>query len=271
MNWVGKVGGAILGFIVRPSLLGAAVGAILGHLFVDRGLDAFRQAGRGGLGFDGLSSDERRRIFFETTFLVMGHLAKADGRVSEEEIRAARSLMHQMRLSPEDVRRAIDLFNRGKQPEFAIDEQVSRLGRACRTQKELLRTFLEIQFELALSKGSISPKERDLLRRVAGNLGVNPVELAQLEAILWAQRSFRDQQARSTSRDSLDQAYKALGVSANASDREIKTAYRRLMNEHHPDKQIARGLPDAMLEVAKEKTREIRAAYDLIKEHRGFK
>jgi len=69
----------------------------------------------------------------------------------------------------------------------------------------------------------------------------------------------------------LDQAYAVLGVARNASDREVKTAYRRLMNQHHPDKQAARGLPDSMLEIAKERTAEIRAAYDAIKAQRGLK
>ena len=56
-----------------------------------------------------------------------------------------------------------------------------------------------------------------------------------------------------------------------ATDAEVKTAYRRLMNQHHPDKQAARGLPESMLEAAKERTHEIRAAYELIREQRGMK
>ena len=74
-----------------------------------------------------------------------------------------------------------------------------------------------------------------------------------------------------TERQELEQAHKALGIEPNSSDREVKTAYRRLMNQHHPDKLVAKGLPDSMLEMAKERTREIRAAYDMIKKNRNIR
>ena len=108
--------------------------------------------------------------------------------------------------------------------------------------------------------------------RIAGNLGVGRVELVQLEAVLLARRNFSGQQ-RATARrdDSLNEAYKALGITPAAPDKDVKNAYRRLMNQHHPDKQLARGLPDSMMEIAKKRTREIRSAYDLIKQHRGMR
>ena len=63
----------------------------------------------------------------------------------------------------------------------------------------------------------------------------------------------------------LTQAYKILGVNKGSSEAEIKKAYRRLMSQHHPDKLVAKGLPDEMIALATEKTQEIRKAYDLIK------
>lgn len=271
MDWIGKLFGGLLGFVLsRGSISGALVGVVLGHLF-DRGLGGFKNASDVG-GFARLSGRKRQQIFFETTFLTLGHLAKADGHVSEEEIRAARSIMHQMQLHPEEVRQAIDLFTRGKNPDFAIDEQISRLRKACRGQRLLLRTFVEIQMDMALSKGSIHAAERELLWRIAGQLNIGRVELAQMEAVLRARRRFGQAGTRAQAgRQELDQAYKALGIEPSASDREVKTAYRRLMNQHHPDKLVAKGLPDSMLEMAKERTREIRAAYDLIKKNRNIK
>ena len=269
MNWIGKLSGGILGLIAGGPI-GAAVGALLGHQF-DRGFGSFGRAGNAGGPMGGLSNASRQQVFFETTFLVMGHLAKADGRVSEEEIQAARAVMHQMRLRPEDVRRAIELFSAGKRPDFPIDRQVTRLRQACRNQPELIRTFLEIQLDLALSKDRIRSRERELLWRIADLLDVGRVELAQLEAVLRARRSFGQNRTASRQQDDLRRAYQALGIEANVSDRDVKIAYRRLMNQHHPDKQAARGLPDAMLEVAKERTREIRSAYELIKERRNIK
>lgn len=270
VNWGGKVAGGLLGFIVSGgNPIFAALGAFVGHQF-DRGLDlgAIRAAA-GGAGR--YTHAERQEIFFETTFLVMGHLAKADGRVSEEEIRVARQVMHQMRLGPEEVRRAIELFTAGKQADADIDGQVRKFRQACWSQPQLVRTFLEVQFEIVLAKGAFAQAERTSLWRVADVLGVGRVELAQLEAVLRAQRSFGHAGSGRHSGVDIGEAYKALGVSADASDKEIKTAYRRLMNQHHPDKLVARGLPDSMMEVAKERTREIRAAYEVVKERRGIK
>lgn len=265
MNWYGKIGGGILGLVVGGPV-GAAIGAFIGHQF-DRGLVLGRIEGDGQFGHA-----ERQQIFFETTFRVMGALAKADGRVSEQEIRAARGVMHQMQLRPEDVRRAIDLFTQGKQRGADIDGQVGRFRQACGSQPQLVRTFLEVQFEIVLAKGNVTPAERALLWRVANVLGVGRVELAQLEAVLRAQRHFRREgPGRRPEGLALGDAYKALGIEAEASDKEVKTAYRRLMNQHHPDKLVAKGMPESMLEVAKERTREIRGAYELIRERRGIR
>ncbi|MDG1462177.1 MAG: co-chaperone DjlA [Gammaproteobacteria bacterium] len=273
MPWIGKIVGGLVAYLLTLGMMGASrlfiigLGVAWGHQF-----DKARARAANGAGFVGGSS-QVQQVFFRSTFLVMGHLAKADGRVSEEEIRAARSVMHRLRLGPEQVKEAISLFSEGKSADFDLDAQVSKLRSASGGQKLLTRSFLEIQFYLLLSKGSIDAAERDSLWRIASGLGISRVELAQLEAILRAQRSFGGGNANNSTNPQRDigQAYKALGIEPGISDKEVKTAYRRLMNQHHPDKLMAKGLPDSMLEVAKEKTREIRAAYEVIKESRGFK
>jgi DnaJ like chaperone protein len=264
-NWYGKIGGGIVGLIVGGPV-GAAIGALIGHQF-DRGLSL-----GGWSSGQQFSQAARQQTFFETTFWVMGALAKADGRVSEEEIQAARSVMHQMQLRPEDVRRAIELFNEGKQPGADIERQMGEFRRACGGHAQLVQTFLEVQFEIVLAKGSVTAAERALIWRIADSLGVGRAQLAQLEAVLLAQRHFRGRRPdRPQPGLGLNDAYKALGIESSATDKEVKTAYRRLMNQHHPDKLVAKGMPESMQEVAKERTREIRAAYELIKERRGFK
>lgn len=271
MAWIGKVGGGILGLIVGGPV-GAVIGSALGHQF-DRG------AGRAGmLGYEGFADGDdtvytpadRQRLFFKTTFHGLGALAKADGRVSEAEIEAARTLMTDMRLAPESVREAIDWFNEGKQSSFPLRERVMLLRRACRGEPELLRTFIEIQMNFLLGKQAISSAERALLLVMTDALGVGRMDLARLEAILRARTSFRQQRPVAAPGQTLEGAYRALGLEADATNVEVKTAYRRLMNQHHPDKQAARGLPESMLEAAEERTHEIRAAYEMIRERRSM-
>ena len=173
------------------------------------------------------------------------------------------------------MRQAIELFSRGKDPGFPIERQIAELAAVCEGQPALVRNFLEVLMGFALSKGSISPVERELLWRMAAGLGVGRVQMAQFEASLRAQQSFgaggRAGQPGFTREEELGQAYQALGIEASASDKEVKTAYRRLMNQHHPDKLVAKGLPESMKEAAEERTHEIRSAYEIIKAERGIK
>ena len=135
-----------------------------------------------------------------------------------------------------------------------------------RDRPDLTRAFVEIQMQAAVAAGTVDRAKRSLLWQVAQSLGVGRVELAQIEALA------RAHQARGEGKEfvSLEDAYGVLGVEPNASDQEVKTAYRRLMNQHHPDKLVARGLPESMMGVAEQKTQEIRAAYDRIKAQREF-
>ena len=267
---IGGLAGLILS---KGSLLGALIGVVVGHQF-DRGFAGNRpQPGMGG--FSRASQARRQQVFFESVFTAMGHLAKVDGRVSEEEIQAARAYMHAIRLGPEDVRAAIELFSRGKDPAFPLDNQIAELAAVCRGQPALVRNFLEVLMGFALSEGAISTVERQLLWRIVGGLGVSRVEMAQFEAALRAQFHFREgagqRRPEFTSADELAEAYKALGIESSSSDKEVKTAYRRLMSQHHPDKLVAKGMPESMKEAAEERTREIRSAYETIRDHRGIK
>jgi len=263
MDWIGKAVGGVLG-LAFAGPIGSALGILLGHQF-DRG--AARLAGGGGTAQFG--SARIQQVFFETTFAVMGHIAKADGRVSEDEVRAARRIMHAMQLSPEQVRTAIEHFSAGKQSNYPLSDRLDRLTDRLRNRSDLIRAFMEIQVQAMIAAGPIDKTKRELLWQVARELGLGRVQLAQIEALVRAQQFRGQSNGRETV--SLEQAYRVLGVDAGATDKEVKTAYRRLMNQHHPDKLVSRGLPESMTGVAEAKTHEIRAAYERIKTHRAFK
>jgi DnaJ like chaperone protein len=260
MQWAGKAVGGLLGLLAAGPF-GSLLGIVLGHQF-DQGLGDRLRGGRSH------ASARTRERFFAATFSVMGHIAKSDGRVSEEEIRAARRIMHGMQLSPEQVTLAIEHFTRGKGLDFRLGDAVTQLASALGGHRDLVRAFVEIQLQALVASGGLDRAKRDLLWQVARELGMGRVELAQIEALVRAQQASAFSGARSE-RD-LAQAYQVLGVGADASSKEIKLAYRRLMSQHHPDKLVARGLPESMRANAELKTREIRAAYDRIKAQRNF-
>lgn len=260
MNWGGKIAGAALG-LVAGGPVGILVGLAIGHQF-DRGW-----RGVNARPIEALDA-RRHAMLFAATFQVMGYLAKLDGRVSEAEIRAARGVMHGMRLTPEEIREAISHFSVGKAESFSLPRVLDQLRETIGDERALCRSFVELQLRMLTQAGSFNSAERRALWEIASALGVSRVALAQMEASL---ASWRQGGPPVDARRDLAGAYELLGITAQASDEELKVAYRRLMNRHHPDKLAARGDPASEQEAAKEKTRAVRAAYERVCRQRGLR
>ncbi len=266
MSWWGKVIGGAFGFMLGGPL-GALFGAALGHNF-DLGQ-------RGGKPTPDLEFDARERTqtaFFGATFAVMGHLAKVDGRVTRDEVQAATAIMDQLGLDPFLKEVAQSLFRQGREREFDLHEVLEQLRREALGRKNLLRLFIEIQLVAAYADGVLHPAERQLLLQICDRLGFSRYEFSVLDAMTRANRRYRagtGHPARETGM-SLKDAYAMLHVSPKAEPPDIKRAYRRLMSQHHPDKLVAKGLPEEMVKLATQKTQEIKAAYEKVREARGF-
>src|SRR5262245_17842303 len=140
MRWTGKVFGGVVGMLAG-GVPGAAIGALLGHLFDDA------SEGQSRLETEGpqFTAAETAEQFFRSTFRIMGHVAKSDGRVSEEEIAAARGVMTALRLDSMQVAVAIDEFTKGKHSAFDVQAEFGRMRRAFAGRPDLVRTFIEIQ------------------------------------------------------------------------------------------------------------------------------
>lgn len=246
------IGGLIGLFAAGPigAILGAVAGGwlgnqLLGRLF-GRGLEALR--GR----------------FLDSTFAVMGALCKADGRVTDAEIGVAEQFFTKLALSPEQRRAAQAAFRRGKADDFDLDRELAALRAVAGRSPALMQFFVEVQISAIVADGVVTPEEHALFVRVARSLGVSEADLERLEAMLRGSAGA----TRPAGPERLASAYATLGVEPGAGDAEVKRAYRRLMSQHHPDKLAARGLPESMRPVAEEKTREIREAFEIIREQR---
>ena len=260
MSWWGKVVGGTFGFMMGGPL-GALLGASMGNYF-DEGLS--RNTGRQpGLGFG--NTERVQSIFFTSTFAVMGYVAKSDGRVTRDEIQMAESVMLQMRLNPEQRTVAMELFNQGKADGFPIHEVLAQFKRECSRRRNLIQMFLEIITATAFADGSMDEDEKQVLEEIALDLGYDHSDFEALLARLSGQANFT---ADASSSQKLSSAYDLLAVSASVEDKDLKKAYRRQMNQHHPDKLVAKGLPEEMIDIATKKTQEIKSAYELIKSHR---
>lgn len=288
MIWTGKIIFGGLGFLIFGPI-GGVIGLFIGHQIDRKAMqiqawNPFRPVGEG-------EREALNDALFEAVFSILGHLAKADGRVSENEIAQAEALMTRMGLDGDKRREAIRQFNLGKQADFPLDQVVARFRARTQKRKLLTLNFIEILLSAALADGELHAEEEKVLLRVAQGLGIPEAQFRQLLSMLLAQARFAHggyqqqgpfgggyqggaqggYQAPGRQGPTLAEAYAVLGVDSSASDAEVKRAYRRLMSQHHPDKLAAQGLSEEMIRLATEKTAEISRAYDMIKQSRGFK
>ena len=266
--------GGTFGFLIGGPI-GAVLGAALGRSFgraVGRleGIERLEAGGApDGFGEPGVSSRERAQLaFFTAAFGVMGQVAKADGRVSPDEIRLASRVMDELGLDAEQRRAARAIFNQGKSSRFPLDDVLDQLRSECGRATNVLRMFLEVQLQAAWADGGVHPEERRLLLHVAERLGFSRAVYDELERMVGASVGAHSQRQAGPS---LEDAYATLGVSPDASDADVKRAYRRLMSRHHPDKLAAKGLPDEMMRAATERTQQIKAAWDRVQSARTGK
>lgn len=270
MSWTGKIICMTLGFFLAGHF-GLIVGFFIGHLVFDQ--DWFRQWCSSTLSRS--RSLKVQEVFFNTTFRVMGFLAKSDGRVSENEIRQARQVMQKMSLNDAMKREAIRLFTEGKQSGFNLDMAISQLRHACIFQPAFLHIFLEIQIQMTYADAQTineRKRRRRILQYISQRLGVTEFHFEQFERRYRMEQNHQNYQQRNIHVDPHDQlleAYDVLSVSSTASMPEIKKTYRRLLNQHHPDKLIAKGLSPEMIRVATQKTQKIKNAYEQIRKARG--
>ncbi|MDA8981491.1 co-chaperone DjlA [Candidatus Thioglobus sp.] len=259
MSWWTSVLGGALGYMI-----GGPLGAMLGVAFagnLSKGKSNFR-----GSASDYLPGDKQRvqAAFFSSVFSVMGYIAKVDGKVSKSEILLAQQVMQHMQLSEDMQKAAKELFNQGKQKDFNLDEVLEQFRTESHRRTHLVRMFLEIQIQATYADGVFDDTEYDALKYIAQKLRF-PIH--ELELLI---QQFSVASGKS-SKLTIDDAYVILGTDKSLTDKELKRAYRRLLAQHHPDKLVAKGLPDEMIKLANDKTQEIISAYELIKKHRGMR
>jgi DnaJ like chaperone protein len=246
----------------------ALIGLVLGHQF-DRGFaDRFSKFGPD---VSAARLEKLPRQFQQALFQTMGHVAKADGRVTENEIRAARTLMHRLGLGPSEIGDAIRWFEEGKSPNYALGPTLRTIRDDSAKKADMRGLFVRLVMEVALSKPGLHQSERSMIWSVCKELDVGRVEMAQLEAMLRAQRGFRSSAAGVADNRRLNKAYDTLGVDKSSTNAEIKKAYRRLINKAHPDKLNPGETDNAVLAEAERQTREIRGAYELLKARRKIR
>lgn len=258
-HWWGKLIGGVIG-LLRGGITGALLGVFIGHL-LDRFLAGLRGVNR------------TRDAFFGAMFSTLGHISKADGRVTKAEIAAAEELMRRLQLSADERQNAIRLFQQGKEPDFDLDATLREFARYSVIRHDLRVMFIELLLQAAMADGSLGAAEEQILQRACMILHIPANIYAAMRQAHQGGAYSGSAGYRQTARQvtSIEQDFASLGLSSDASAQDIKRAYRKLISQYHPDKLVSQGLPEEMMEMSKNRVREINAAYDRIKAHKGIR
>ena len=244
----GKVIGGAAGFALGGPI-GAIVGVAAGH-FVDRMAGGARRTRR-----LGAPDQETKQAAVSIALVVLAaKMAKADGRVTREEIVTFRRVF----AVPDAHAAAVGrIWDEARQESAGFEPYAEQIVSIFPHDSTMREELLGALFQIAMADGELHQGERLFLARVAEIFGFD-------------ERGFAQILARHMGGGESD-PYQVLGIDPTASDEEIKQTYRRLIREHHPDKLIAGGMPEEMVQVANEQMASINAAYDKIAKLRGLR
>ena len=264
MGWRGIAFGAWIGSLFGGPL-GAVLGAALGHQIeksVSSG-EPRRGAPRRGASANAGTAAERGMVFCASAAAMMAKLAKADGRVSSEEIAEIEAAFGRLGFSRAAREYAVEVFRRAKDDSHSVFEYAADFA-AVMDSVEVRELFYEILWDIAGADGVVSQGELEMLRQLPDALRIRREWFAYFS-------SERLGQAGRPRVDALKEAYTLLDASPSDTDEVLKSKYRALAKRNHPDVLRARGLPEEMVGKATEKMGRINDAWKTIREARGIK
>lgn len=252
MNWWGKLIGTGIGMFGGP--IGALAGAALGHLYDED---------------DPATQDERkaRVLYLAYFFSCAAKVAKADGRISAEEIAVTESLMQRMGLDEKTVEFAKNVFRKAKGSRRSIDEDFKEVGKMIGYEPTVAQSFLGGLFEIVRSNGEkLNEMQVRFLLRGEERLKLQPGTLRS-----WIRGGYAPpQHDPSVDTLSLEEAYDALGLARDCSEVELKKAYRAKAADFHPDKLRSKNLPQEFVVFANNQLAKINQAHQVIRKARGL-
>jgi len=248
MGWFGKLTLGSIGFLAGGPL-GAIAGAALGHHLFDKDNNMASRA----LPFGQV--EQAQAAYFVSLFSILGKLAKADGTVSREEITIVNQFLSTLRLPEEQKQFAKNIFNEAKNSPYSVDDFAAQLYQINRGQPTILLSFMDLLFKVAAADGKLHKGEEAVLLRIKNIFRINDNQFVNLKSVY-----FKD----------AGRYYKVLNCGPDSSNDEVKSSYKKLVKEYHPDKIISKGLPEEFMGFATKKFQEIQDAYDAIRQERRF-
>lgn len=247
MSIWGKIAGGAAGLAIGGPI-GMLIGAVGGH-FVDRYYGERDESEH-----EPDPERARKSIGFTIAVIVLGaKMAKADGHVTQDEIRAFKDVF---KVPQDEMDNVARVFNQARKDARGFEPYARQVVGMFKGSPEVLEELLWCLAYIAKADQKLHPRELEFLKQVSDIFGFDDARFERVTQL----RLDGD----------MADPYQTLGVSREASAEEIKRAHRRLVVENHPDKMIAKGMPEEFVAVANEKLAAINAAYERIRKERGL-
>ena len=251
MSWIGKIVGGALGFALGGPL-GAIAGAAFGHAF-DRSNEEYHLEES----VMTKPGEQAQFTFFVAVFSMLAKLSRADGQITRDEIDTInRFMLQDLNLDPQSRMVAMNIFNAAVESPNSFEDFASQFFSHCQDQPQLLELMVDILLRVSIADGTINTVEERLI--------LSAVRIFNFSDTYY--QSLKQKYVRPN-----DRYYAVLGVTKSDSDDKIKSRYRKVVMEYHPDKIVSKGLPEEFTRFAEEKFRDIQQAYDEIKKERGIR
>lgn len=256
LNWETILWASTGFFISGP--LGALIGGVLGYLLSQDnsksgGFDTVKKKESSRKSFY-TETSKKQTAFFVSLVALLAKLTQVDGSTSSEEIREIRRFFEEkLNYSGDNLNIVKSLLKESLHTNYSLEEIVLDFKKY--SDKFLNLELLNALFKIAFADNVLHLEEEKYIKKIAELLEISPEEFESI---------------KSRFIDITDKYYKILGVSSTATDEEIKKQYRHLITQYHPDKIIAKGLPEDFVEFANERIKVINDAYNKIKKERGL-
>lgn len=254
MGWFGKLTFGSLGlFLGGP--LGAIAGAALGHHLIDKkqgisdGLYGARQEPR--LEY----VEQAQAAYFVSLFSILGKIAKIDGVVTRDEIAVVQKFIKELQIPETEKQFAKQIFNEAKDSKYSLEDFADQLYQATGNHSNILLSFVDLLFRVVVADGTFHPAEESALKSITRIFGISDEQYKNLKAAYF---------------NNLDKYYRILNCNPESSNEEIKSNYKNLAKDFHPDTIVSKGLPAEFTDFASKRFREIQDAYEKIRKERNF-
>ncbi|NVM21888.1 MAG: co-chaperone DjlA [Desulfobacterales bacterium] len=248
MGWFGKLAFGSMGLLIGGPL-GAIAGAALGHHLVDKA------EGRVVGGPRLIRAEQTQAAYFISMFSILGKLAKTDGVVTRDEIAVVEDFIGNLNIMETERQFAKQVFYQAKDSTYSIDDFAMQFYQISMGQPSVLVSFLDLLFRIAAADNEFHPAEEAALNRIKNIFHISDRQFDSMKAAY-----FKD----------VGKFYQLLNCTPECPDEQIKSNYKKLVKDFHPDVIVSKGLPEEFTEFATNRFRQIQEAYENIRQKRNF-